>query len=109
LLVFAAGLLATAATAATAAGAGAAEAAGAAGAARAQTLTAAASDADTRTFTTITLTATPAVVDYCRSAVLSGRLSTADTGVGNAATLLARCIRRPACSGAPAAPASRSS
>ena len=46
--------------------------------------TAAAAGADARTPTTIVLTATPAVVDYGGSAVLSGRLSTADTGVADA-------------------------
>ena len=69
LLLLAAGLLATAAAAA---------------AAQAQTLAAAGRDADTRTVTTIALTATPTVVDYGGSAVLSGRLSTADTDVADA-------------------------
>ena len=53
-----------------------------AGAAQAHTLAAAATDTDTRTVTTIALTADPAVVDYGGSAVLSGRLSSADTGTG---------------------------
>ena len=42
--------------------------------------TAAATDADARTATTIVLAATPTVVDYGGSAVLSGRLSSGDAG-----------------------------
>ena len=63
-LLFAAGFLATAASAT------------------------AATDADARTVTTIALTATPPVVDYAGSAVLSGRLSSAAADAGVAAATL---------------------
>lgn len=52
-------------------------------AAEAPTLTTPGTDADTRAVTTLALSATPAVVDYGGTAVLSGRLSIAGAGAGD--------------------------